>query len=1306
MGQPESFGQQLKQRRKALDLTQADLARQASYALITIKKLESGSLRPSRQMLERLAELLLIDDPERDAFISLGRAVAPNVLAPPIDEADVARRNPYKGLRAFEEADTNDFFGHEALTQRLLERLADGSPMARFLAVVGPSGSGKSSVVRAGLVPALRSGALRGATTWVVAAFSPGANPLVELEDALLAAMTDAPPSLSDQLAGSPDGLLRVINHSLPADEAHELLLIVDQFEELFTLTTDERARDQFCTLLITALLDPHSRLRVVVTLRADFFDRPLQSVLLGKWFLARTELVIPLTPSELERTISEPAERAGLRLEQGLVTTMLSDIAGQPGRLPLLQYTLTELFEQRQGRLLTLEAYQHTGGVVGALSRRAETLYQTLEPHTQVAARQLFLRLVAVGDSAEDTRRRIALAELTLGEPDRVANDALQQVLDIYGRYRLLTFDHDSAVYGPTVELAHEALLGNHGWPRLRTWLDQSRESLRIQRRLAAAAAEWDGAERHASFLAADARLSHYEELTAQGGLVLNAVERDYIQASCAARLQLDTEKHERRERELTLAQETAHAQYRAANRLRWLVVSLVLFLGTALGLSAVAFGQRQVAEVNLARSEAQRLAAEALTLYQRGGSSDLIALLSIRSLQVQPTEQGQAALDLAATLPYPQRRFTGSPDLVRSLAISPDGRTFLTGRYDASAQLWDMQTGALLHTFVGHTGAVATVGFAADGRTAVTGSADGTTRLWDVQTGDSLHTLVGHTGSVVSAAFTPDGQVLLTGSADGTARLWATDTGTMIRSLQQQRTQIVSVAIAPNGALLAIGSADGTIRLQAFQDGRPLITVPGHSGAVNSVTFAPSGNLLLSSSDDGTARLWDLQSMRELVRLVGHRGAVNAAAFAPDGATLATAGDDATTRLWEMTTGTLRDTFTNSSVPVVATAFAPDGAALLSAAGSSVWLWDVPARPLLAILAGHSSALTSAVFASDGQRVISGSEDRTALLWDLHTAEVIQRFSGHTDAVLSVALQANNLQAITGSADGSARLWDVQTGRQLQRFPHEHPVVAVAGSPDSLRIATVTLDGSLQVWDAQSGRRLWQSWDRTFTVAAVQFSTDGAEILASNIGLRAQPSNDQLFEMGTEIRRWMSETGEQGVGTALTSLQPKASFSLELGLLLTDWRTHTGEQLFAPDGQYLLAAGHNFDLYLWDTREGRLRQQFRGHTDRVTGLAIGPGADTIFTSSEDGTARVWDVSSGEILRQLDSAVAIRTVAYDPQGNLLLTGDSEGVIRLWYRSPSEAVRRLCSVLLRDLSPAEHVRYNIAGSRQTCPQPS
>jgi serine/threonine protein kinase len=435
--------------------------------------------------------------------------------------------NPYKGLRAFEEADSDDFFGRDHLVQHLLTQLKEKN----FLAVIGPSGSGKSSVVKAGVLPALRRGALPGSDRWFLAQMVPGHDPFQELETALLSVASEQPSRLGQRLRQDETGLLKVVEEILPGSQS-VLLLVIDQFEEIFTYSDDPAIRSAFLNSLLVAVTQPGCRLRVMITLRADFYDRPLLYPGFGELIRRHSEVVLPLSAEEMEQAVVGPAERAGLKVEPALVSAITAEISEQPGALPLLQYALTEIFERREGDTLTLQAYQASGGVLGALARRAEELYTQLDDQEQEAARQMFLRLVTLGGGVEDTRRRVAQAELIAVSDNQ---EAAQAVLDTYSKYRLFTFDNDPVTRAPTAELAHEALIRE--WQRLREWLNDSRDDVRIQQRLSAAAREWINQHHDPSFLAEGMRLQQFEVLIAGTNIVLTEDETGYVQASVANR-------------------------------------------------------------------------------------------------------------------------------------------------------------------------------------------------------------------------------------------------------------------------------------------------------------------------------------------------------------------------------------------------------------------------------------------------------------------------------------------------------------------------------------------------------------------------------------------------------------------------------------------------------------------------------------------------------------------------------------------------------------------------------------------------
>jgi basic membrane lipoprotein Med (substrate-binding protein (PBP1-ABC) superfamily)/DNA-binding SARP family transcriptional activator len=514
---------------------------------------EELGIDPSPRLL-RLEEQILLHD-ER--------------IQPPLPSPEALLRsasaatNPFKGLRSFGTADVGTFFGRDALIAELLRTIGTGQ---RLVAIVGASGSGKSSAVHAGLLPALSKGAIEGSDEWSIATMTPGAHPFAELEAALLRSTPDAPAGLGALLDDGETGLLRAVLRLLPRNKAR-FVVAIDQFEELFTLVDDSDLQDRFLSNLVTASDDPHGRIIVVLTLRADFYGRPLSHPEFGARLGAGVVNVTPLSAEELEAAALLPAEQQGVSFEPALLGELIADVRSRPGSLPLFQYALTELFDRRVGSTLTAASYRAMGGVEGALERRASNLYDELDDARQDVARQVFLRLAVVTDDDQRSRRRVTARELVSIGPD---TSAVQDVLRIFGEHRLLSFDADPLTGAPTVEVAHEALLT--AWPRLDTWIDVSRADLRRHASLLIALREWELADEATHYLLPPERLGEFERWEESSAITLNGPERDFLERSFDRSAELD--------RAETLRRTDAT---RARRRLWALVGSLALALGAA---------------------------------------------------------------------------------------------------------------------------------------------------------------------------------------------------------------------------------------------------------------------------------------------------------------------------------------------------------------------------------------------------------------------------------------------------------------------------------------------------------------------------------------------------------------------------------------------------------------------------------------------------------------------------------------------------------------------------------------------------
>jgi WD40 repeat protein/serine/threonine protein kinase len=1187
----------------------------------------------------------------------------------PID-VPVQPDNPYKGLRAFQEADAASFFGRKALIERLVRRLYEKSDKVRFLAVVGPSGSGKSSAVKAGLLPALRLGLVAGSSEWFVAQMVPGAQPFVELEAALLKIAADSPVGLLNQLRADDSGLAQAVKRILPVKDS-EMLLVIDQFEEVFTQVEDEAERTRFLNSILKAVTDPESRLRVIVTLRADLYDRPLLYPGFGDLIRERTEIVLPLTPTEMEQAIIGPAERVGMRFEPGLVPAIIAEVNQQPGALPLLQFALTELFERRDGFNLTHEAYEASGGVLGALARRADEVYDELDSLLKEAARQLFLRLVTLGEGVEDTRRRALQSELNAIAEDK---QTVRFVLDAFGKSRLLTFDYEPITRIPTIEVAHEALIRR--WGKLKMWLDASRDDLRLQRRLGAATAEWLKAERDPSFLASGSRLAQFEILSKSAAIALSQDEHDYLEASIAAR-------------------------ERASNRLKMFVASLVIFSILAAALALFAFDRQRAAQVEQKRADIQanlsrsrELAVTALTSVKQ---TDLGLLLSLEAFNAADTfEARNSLISLLQAHPTIISYLRGHTDGVRSIAVSPDGHILVSGSRDKTLRLWNLDTHqAIGQPLEGHTDVVNSVAFSPDGKLIASASSDHTIRLWDAQTGKPIgEPLTGHTEAVWSVAFSPDGKLMASGSADQMIRLWDVKTGKAIgEPITGHSDTVYTVAFSPDGKLLASGSGDQTVRLWDVLTqkavGEPLT---GHTNWVLTLAFRPDGAQLASSGADKTIFFWDTQTGKSVNQIeTGHTDWIRSIAFSADGAKLASASADDTIKLWDTASGEPAGSpLTAHTTAVWSAVFRPDSHMLISGdADGAIIMWETGSSQLLSrTLTGHTAPVLSVAFSPDGKLVASASGDTTSIdpeedhsvrLWDVQSGEQKLVLQGHDRYITAVAFSPDGKMVASGSADQTIRLWDTVTGANIRSLLNDAPTkyVALAFSPDGKYLASGNDDGTIIRWDIATGKPIGKPLaGHKDAISSLAFSPDG-KILASS----SWDSTIILWDTTSWRQRYAPLTGHTDVVTTVA---------------------------FSSDGHQLASAGRDDTIIMWDVTNGqRIGQPFIGHTDYVTSVAFSPDGKTLVSGSQDNTIMLWDIATGQRLGQpfVGHTDWVTSVAFSSDGRTLVSGSLDTTLRLWDMNIQAWQTRACQIANHNLSASEWSRFfHELPFHETCPQ--
>ncbi|GAA3162645.1 hypothetical protein GCM10020001_104040 [Nonomuraea salmonea] len=950
------------------------------------------------------------------------------------------------------------FFGRERLIRQLRERLA-GAP---FLALFGPSGAGKSSVLRAGLLPALSGAGTEGdGGEWLVVLFTPGEQPLRHLSIHLANAQGIGAAPIHESLDASPEAIGTLCAQLLSggADGAH-LAIIVDQFEEMFTLCHDERERRGFVAALLAAAREP--RVRVVLGVRADFYGHCALHPALVSALQDNQVLIGPMEEGDLRAVVTGPARHEGVKVDAELVDLIVDEARGQVGALSLVSHALLETWRRRTGGSLAVAAFRATGGLRGAISQTAERVYGELDPAGQDIARDVFLRLTMPGDGTEDTRRRASRAELEASRQGRLTAEVLDRLIAA----RLVVAEES------TVTIAHEALI--RGWPRLRTWLEEDRERLHAHRRLAEAAAEWDQHGRDEAFLYRGKRLSDWQDRSAD---TLNDLERDFLDAG------------HRRE-----AAESAGRRRRTRLALTVLVATTVV-VSVLAGVAVLQGRQaREQRDVALSRQLAAEARAELELRPERGLE------LARRAYGLWPTAEAESVLrqgivedHLLATVPG-LGRATG-------VAFNPDDTRLAAGSTDGLVRVWPWLSGRISAgppiVLRGHRGQALSPKFSPDGRRLAVPGTDGTVRIWDSSGGAQRITLTGHDGPVWNVAFSPDGRSLASAGKDGTVRIWDTGGTGDPEVLRGHEGESTTVAFSPDGRTLASAGHDATIRLWHLKGrGEPRV-LRGHTAAIKNVAFSPDGRLLASVSIDGTARVWQRDGNMPPVVLYGHQGAVEGLAFSHDGHWLATTSDDATIRLWSPTGAGDPLVLRGHERVVWGAAFSADGTRLVSAGDDgTVRVWDPRGMGQISVLRGHEQEAWVAAFGPDGRRVFSGGVDGTLRSWDWSagTHRVLNR---HDDEVVGLAVSRDGRSVASAGRDGTIQVVDAEGGaKPVVLRGHEGTVWNAAFSPDGRWLASAGGDATLRIWDLTGATVPLIRWADADQIRYVAFSPAGRHV------------------------------------------------------------------------------------------------------------------------------------------------------------------------------------------------------------------
>ncbi|MFH8791254.1 hypothetical protein [Streptomyces sp. NPDC017941] len=1183
------------------------MARQAPYSATAFSRAAAGEQLPSLAVTLAYAAACGASTEEWERRWRQARAEAARLPAEPV----LAEAAPYRGLARFEPGDQEAFFGRGRLTDALVEL----TRAQRIAVVIGPSGSGKSSLLRAGFIPRLRGSADGVPPASAIRILTPGARPFDEHRE-----------------------------RCVPAAGPGDTWLVVDQFEEVFTVCQDAPQRCAFLDLLMRAR-DAGSGLRVVLGVRADFYVRCLEHADLAA-VLAKASLPVgPMTPEELRDVVVKPAAAAGLIVERALTARLIEEAAGQPGSLPLLSHVLLETWRRRRGRTLTVEAYAGAGGLHGAIAQSAEALYTRFTTSQAELTRLLLLRLITPGEGAQDTRRPVPRSELDLVAATPAAVD---DVLDRLARGRLVTLDDH------TVDLAHEALIT--AWPRLHAWIEDSRDHLRCHRRLTDAARMWEELGHDDGVLYRGALLATAEEhfSCARRRLELSGIERAFFTASGNARAQ------------------EQRAVARTTRRLRRSTAALAVLLALALTAGLLARDQSRRSDRERDRAlDAQRvaqsrqLAAQSATLLDE--DPDLASLLAVQAHRTAPTREAADSLHSALGLPL-RHRLDGHAGEVRALAFSRDGRTLFAADEARTTYVWDT-AGGEKRSATGTGDAVDEAGawaLSRDGRTLAVASSDDDNDSDPVHDSDTVRLIEASTGKVRHAlprmdgcdelAISPDGRTLVTGCDVG-VRLWGVADGKLRTTLTGGRPEAPGgLAVSPDGRTLAVGTDDGA-GLWDVATGRLRALLTGPFGSADALAFSPDGRTLATNGVDRWVWLWDTASAR--ARSALPTGA-DVLAFSPDGRTLATGGYGAA-QLWDVRTGRRRAALAGHTDVTHVMLFSPDGRTLATGSGDkTVRLWDVGAGATRATVTHHVGRGYVSALSPDGRTLATADLYDTVHLWDAARRKRRSRLTGHTRDIKWVVFSPNSRTLATGSVDDTVRLWDVRTGRSRAVLAAES--WAGTFSPDGASLAFSDRHGDVRMWNVVTGERRAVHRAHTFLLA---FSPDGRTL--------ATGSEDHAVRLRSATTG-RTRTVLRGHTAALTNM------------------------VFSRDGRTLATRGDDSTVRLWDVATGKARKTVIRRSAGITALAFGPGGQVLMAASaSDFSVRLWDVETGEARTTFTGHTdSVDAVAFSPDARTLITSGDDGTVRLWkvdLPAPAVIVRTICGRIHRDLTRLEHSIY-------------
>ncbi|MGC1188093.1 MAG: AAA family ATPase [Candidatus Acidiferrales bacterium] len=1231
--------------------------------------------------------------------------------------------SPFRGLDVFHAQHQKIFFGRDLAIAEITNRLLEQSLRGRvFLLVLGMSGCGKSSLVRAGVLPELmRLGVANevGCWRWAILRPSEASGTLTECLASALFTEKNALPELSQlgyDVQRFADFLRDAPAHAIPLIEAalakvsrqfaHEslrskppearLILVIDQLEEMFTIERFDAAQRAAFIGAISAL-SRSGLVWVVATMRSDLYAScaEIEGFRALKSDDGQYDLGAPGV-SETGQIIRMPALAAGLSFESHPVTHRKLDDALQeeasksPEALPLLEFCLDELYKLRtESLLITWDAYQKLGGLNGAITKRAEEVFSSLSVAGQRAFPRVLSSLVTMDASATSRPAR---------RKDLEANPAMAEVIASFTRANLFVTDVNQAGE-PVVAVAHEALIGS--WPRVQDWVHENKDFLRLKTRIAQAAHRWHESGEDSDFLLPEGKaLAEAQDALTKRREELEDIE--FVQSSIKV---------------------AAHR-----NVVRRFLAAAALTVALSLIFGSVILQQRHDAlAATAAASEADfTFAADEM---ERNEIPVSLAYLA-DALRKNPENQKAIALTVAelqdSPLPILSMRHD---DEVQDAEFSPDGARVVTASVDGTARIWDAKTGQQLNAQpMRHANWVHTAEFSPDGTEVITGSWDGTARVWNAQTGAEIGAPLQHNGRVLTATFSPDGTKIATACYDGTAHVWDARTLQPIGSPMQHTGPVWSARFSPDSTRVVTASADHTARVWDASTGAPISylgqpAVLRHQDEVNLAIFSPDGKWIATGSDDGTARIWDTRTFQATGEPLQHGAPVNFASFSRDSRFVVTASSDHTARIWQVPTGKGVGQPMRHDGWVRSADFSPDGRMVITSSyDRTARIWDALTGLPLGEPLRHSGTVYMARFGKDNSTIVTASFNHTAEIWKWQqtaalplmkqTGAMISAFfdvrGQHLATVSSQGVQIwdpvtgqpqgapilpeNSRDVVTGASfspdgnslliatAGSAQVWDLAARNVVTTLKPPDPVLHAAFGPDDHLIMIVSASG-ISLWDAKSAqsaepnRSVRPSLAPGDKVVNARFSPDGHVIA--------------IYTYDGAIVLCDADSGKL-IGKPMQHNGPvtNVAFSPDSQWLVTNsadhtariWNARTGDPAgtmrvdswvtdaeFSPDGKWIVTASSNSTAQVWDARTTQPVSQLMRHEDAVVSASFSPDSRWVVTASSDGTAQVWDAQTGiPVGKPMASASKVVTASFSPDGNWVLTGSLDGTARIW----------------------------------------